>query len=147
MSPKKQSPKKQGPKNELKAAVSALRAELKKAEKRIGKLTSHVGGLEAAKAELDKQVKKLTKRLDKATRPASKVEPTPDVEPAPDLEPLETPAPITPAVVAAPTAGPDATWTVAQLRAEVAQRSLAGLPSRATKAQLLAALAPGSAQD
>lgn len=118
MSSKKKSPADLA-KKELKAAVATLRAELTKAEKLIGRLSSQTGDLRAAKAELEKQVKRLRKKLGKASASAPAAAPP-----------------------AAPAGTPDATWTVVQLRAEAASRGLTGIPSRATKAQLVAALAP-----
>lgn len=136
MSPKKKS---DAAAKELKALVATLRAELERAEGRVVRLKSKVGGLETVRAELEKQVRKLTKKLDKAKRAdvAAASAPTEPVPSDPVVAPVATPASDVP--------GP--TWTVAQLRAEVAARGVAGVPARATKAQLLAALVPVPTND
>lgn len=110
---------------ELKAIVAKLRAELEKAESRASRLKEKVGVLEAGKAELEKQVRKLTKKLAKASSA------TPAAPPAAATAPAAPPSDV-----------PGPSWTVAQLRSEVEARGITGVPSRATKAQLLAVLAP-----
>ena len=114
---------------ELKAIVAKLRAELEKAESRASRLKEKVGVLEAGKAELEKQVRKLTKKLAKAS--SATPAPTPAAAPAAATAPAAPPSDV-----------PGPSWTVAQLRSEVEARGITGVPSRATKAQLLAVLAP-----
>ncbi|MCZ4498788.1 MAG: hypothetical protein JWQ74_1341 [Marmoricola sp.] len=134
MSPKNpKSPKKRSDaaSKELKAVVAKLRAELERAEGRVVRLKSKVGVLETTRAELEKQVRKLTKKLDRAKAPTA-----PEPKPEPAVDQVE-PAPVAPASDV-----PGPTWTVAQLRAEVQARGIEGVSGRATKAQLLAVLAP-----
>lgn len=111
--------------------IAKLRAELDRSEARVVRLKSKVDRLRDGNAELEKQVRKLTKKLARSKDSAPVSSPTP----------MPTP----PAEASSDLPGP--AWTVAQLRSEVAERGLVGVPSRATKAQLLAVLAPDAAAD
>lgn len=114
---------------DLKKSVRKLRAKLDRADAKADKWKK-----KATKSEAE--VKKLTRRLDKASRTTEKASARDSSSP--------TVAPI-PAVAAEPAeatetpAGPDAGWTVVQLRAEARSRGLTGLSGK-SKAQLLDAL-------
>jgi hypothetical protein len=140
MTAKKRSAKK------LKAAVKKLRAKLDRAELRGDRWKRKAVRLDKTTTALEAKVKKLKKRnkaLEKASRAAAS-RPTDPIGPSimtevptsvladstPDRSPEGEPELMV---------GPDASWTVAQLRAEARSRGLTGLSGK-TKAQLLTAL-------
>lgn len=131
-------------KKELRTEVRETRAKLDRTIARAKRLKGKVARLQQTKAELGAQVKELSKQLKKASRLADRRKPpaaqetltSTDTQPAAlvaaNHEPAPTDAP-------PPSASPDSTWTVVQLRAEARSRGLTGI-SRKTKEQLLAAL-------
>ncbi|GAA4348043.1 hypothetical protein [Angustibacter luteus] len=98
------------------ATIKQLRTDLKSAEAKRDSWKQRATKAEASAAELRSQLKVTKKSLKKSRKPSA----------------AEVPA------VAA--AGPDAEWTVVQLRAEARRRGLTGLSNK-PKAELLAALA------
>lgn len=130
---------------QLKATVKKLRSKLDRADAREERLRSKAARLEETATELEAQVKKLkkrNKRLEKTARPAerqkSAVTKEPSIVPEAATPPLATVDPSL-ADTSQPAAGPDASWTVVQLRAEARSRGLTGLSGK-SKAQLLDAL-------
>jgi hypothetical protein len=121
----------------LKATLKQLRGDLKQSEtkraawkKRATKAEKAVADLRSRLQQADKQARKALKRSRSETS-------TRDT--ASDLDssrPGTTPGATTEA-----TPGPDASWTVAQLRAEARRRGLTGLSNK-PKSELLEALTP-----
>ncbi|WP_426560688.1 hypothetical protein ACPPVT_12500 [Angustibacter sp. McL0619] len=110
-----------------KASIAKLRTELTSAESKRDKWKQRAIKAEASAADLRARLKTAEKAIKKAQRSGTA------------KMPVSVPAPV-PASAADQPKGPDAGWTVAELRAEVRRRGLAGLSNK-PKAELLAALA------
>lgn len=127
---------------ELTKALSAARGQLTKTETKLGKATekakrwkTEATAARTAATRSDARAEKLQKKLDRAAAA---------VQPVQASAPEQAAAADRPAAEPTTSAGltlPDRTWTVAQLRAEVRARGLAGLSNK-PKAQLIAALNP-----
>jgi hypothetical protein len=115
----------------LKATAKQLRADLKESEAKRTAWKKR-----ATKAE--KSVADLQSRLRRADKQARKA-----LEQSRASVPVDAPAPATSHVATSTTdapTGPDASWTVVQLRAEGRRRGLSGLSGK-SKAELVEALA------
>lgn len=120
---------------ELRGKIKKLRSKLERADARAERWKTKAERLERTAAESEARVKKLTKRLDKASRTSGPRQP-PAIEHAPETAAATTdPTPVD----SSPSAAPDASWTVVQLRSEARSRGIAGLSGK-SKAELLAAL-------
>jgi hypothetical protein len=131
---------------DLEKTVRKLRAQLERSDAKVKRWKKKAVQSDKAASASQARVKKLERRLDKAaerdakptavpaTGPTADPASGPTAEPAsgPTAEPLE---PQQPEAVE----GPDASWTVVQLRAEARSRGLTGLSNK-SKAQLLEAL-------
>ena len=128
---------------DLKKTVKKLRSQLDRSDAKADKWKKKAGESQA-------EVKKLTKRLDTAIRTSKRssaddtsptAAPIPAVAAPPDTrETVDTDVSETAVADASePTAAPDESWTVVQLRAEARSRGLSGLSGK-SKAQLLEAL-------
>jgi hypothetical protein len=106
------------------ARKAEVRAE--KAEARADRWKARATGYQEEAAELRGQLKKVTKRLDKARRSGPGERPADDV---PAKQGVEQSVDV-----------PDASWTVARLRAEARARGLTGVTTK-PKAELLELLA------
>ena len=146
---------------QLKATVKSLTAKLKRSEAKTARWKKEAERHEAAAAASEARVAKLNKKLTSARRTASQATPIGGVglvpsdgvsadqavstdEPAApeEVEQAQTTEVSTPEKAVStsdPTDLPDASWTVARLRAEASSRGLTGLSGK-NKAQLIAAL-------
>lgn len=125
---------------ELEKSLSVLRGQLTKTENKLSRVEDRVTrwkneatAARTAAARSDARAEKLQRKLDRASTA---------LEPAKAVGPVEAAATGRPAggqTSADGLTAPDATWTVAQLRAEARARGLAGLSAK-PKAQLIAAL-------
>lgn len=140
MSAKKKIKKLSVTNKELSKEITALRSQLTRTEtkltrteERAKRWKTETTAARTAAARSDTRAEKLQRKLDRA---ATSLEPVKAVAPA-EAAATDRPAaePTTPDGVTRP----DATWTVAQLRAEARARGLTGLSGK-PKAQILAAL-------
>lgn len=133
-------------KKSLKATVEDLSVKLDRADAKAKRLKSEAARLKKAKTKLEAEVKDLKKRykrLEKVSRSAGSPKPALGEQPSvvtdgPRSDVVPAAADLSPAGKPS-TVGPDASWTVAQLRGEARSRGLTGLSGK-TKAQLIAAL-------
>lgn len=125
----------------LKATVKQLREDLKRSEDKRASWKKRALSAETALADVQTRLRQSEKRARKAGKKAEATTPARTATTPPsralgvDLDPA---TPATPAATAT-TAGPDASWTVARLRAEARERGLTGLSGK-PKAELLKAL-------
>lgn len=117
----------------LKGQLTKTETKLDRAEQKAARWKKEATAARTAAARSDARAEKLQRKLDRAKA---------DLEPARAADPATTAASGRPAgesVAADGLTVPDASWTVAQLRAEVRARGLTGLSSK-PKAELLRAL-------
>jgi lysophospholipase len=122
----------------LKAKVSKLQDELRRADAKTARWKAAARQSDDTIASLEKRVAKRDKQLARAKQPAASEPEAPSL-----ARPLSSDEDLPPTSEVAPDstgAGPDPSWTVAELRAEARSRGLSGM-SRKTKAELLDALA------
>ena len=122
----------------LKAKVSKLRDELERADAKTARWKAAARQSDDTIASLEKRVAKRDKQIARAKQPVASEPEAPSLaQPLSSDEDLPLTSAVAPETGAA---GPDASWTVAELRAEAHTRGLSGM-SRKTKAELLDALA------
>ena len=113
---------------QLKAGAKKLQAQLGTVEKAAGKLATKAKERLPAPADVKAELPGVRRRLQKATASVTKRKGRAASAPRAEARPRAPHA-----------AGPDDTWTVADLRAEAKRRGMTGY-SRKTKAELLAEL-------
>ncbi len=137
--------KSSGPAAVASAPDAAVRKLLKKQEALVAELTEQVRKQRAKlkkaateREELEARIEKHKARAKAAKRKYQAIKDHPVDAPSP-VEKGGKAGPDTPVPVATTAEGPDASWTVARLRAEARARRVTGY-SRLTKAELLDAL-------
>lgn len=120
---------------QLKSTVKRLEAKLERADAKAARWKKEAKRQEAALSSSQARVIRIDKKLSKTRRRASQpIAVREVVPPSAEADPQETSV-----STGAPTSTPDASWTVAQLRAEARSRGMTGL-SRKPKAEIIAAL-------